>query len=120
MPIQILETSRPVHQNLTRNQPVTFAVDFKGRKSHDLMITWYHSGLALSDDSRIYNTFDTDLGTGRSEFRLPLARRTDAGLYRVLISSVVGGDQEPPTFSSQGEATFQVDIAGKCYNYISV
>ena len=114
VPIQILETSRPVHQNLTRNEAVTFAVDFRGRQSHDLTITWHHAGVALStDDSRIYNTFNTDLGTGRSEFRLPLASRTDAGLYRVLISSVVGGDQDPPTFSSQDEATFQVDIAGK-------
>lgn len=110
VPIEILETSRPVHQNLTSNRPVQFAVDFSGR---NLTITWFHNSLALTpDDSRIRNTLDTALASGRTEFRLPQALRSDAGLYRVVLHSQVGLEGQQPIFSSQQEATFQIDVTG--------
>lgn len=114
VPVQIVDVSTPVHHNLTSNQPVTFAVDFIGQESHDLTITWYHNGVPVpSTDSRIQNSFDSSVVSGRSEFRLPLARRVDAGLYRVVISSSVGEAGSTPIFSSQQETTFQIDVTGK-------
>lgn len=105
--------STPVHRNLTGNQPVTFAVEFRGRQSHDLSITWHHDGVALSgSDSRISNTFNSELARGRTVFGLPLARRADAGLYRVVIRSAVGMSEET-VYQSQGEVTFQIDITGR-------
>lgn len=106
-----MDTSRPVHQNLTSNEPVTFAVEFRGRQTHDLTIAWFHDGVPIPfTDTRIHDSFDSSLASGRTELRLPLARRSDVGLYRVVISSEVG---VPPVFSSQQEVTFQIDVTGK-------
>lgn len=114
MPVRIVDISTPVHHNLTSNQPVTFAVDFRGRESHDLTITWYHNTVQVpSADSRIHNSFDSLVASGRTEFRSSPAKRVDAGLYRVVISSVVGVAGQPPVFASQQEATFQIDVTGK-------
>lgn len=107
-----MDTSIPVYQNLTRNQPTMFAVDFRGRQSHDLTITWhYDEAILASDDSRIYNSFNPSLANGRTEFRLPEANRENAGLYRVEISSQVGAEGEI-LFRSQQEVTFQIDVTG--------
>lgn len=86
------------------------AVDFRGR---GLTITWFHNSVAVAvDDSRIHNTFDAALGSGRTEFRLPLVRRSDAGLYHVELSNQVGGPGEEPLFASEQEVTFQIDLTG--------
>ena len=118
MPVEIADRSTPVHHNLTSNRPVTLAVDFVGREAHALVITWYHNAQQISyTDSRIVNTFESASAEGRTEFRLPEARRTDAGLYRVVITSAVGLPGQPLVFSSQQETTFQIDVTGE-YTYV--
>lgn len=101
-----------MHHNLTSNRPVLLTVDFRGRRIHNLSITWFHNGLALATtDSRIRNTFDASLGRGRTELSFPLAGRSDVGLYRVVLHSQVGAPGE--LFSSQEEVTFQIDVTGR-------
>lgn len=110
VPVEILETSRPVHQNLTSNREVLFTVDFRGRVTDAQTIEWFHNDLPLSAPDRIHSTFDDTLATGRTELRLPRAMRVDAGLYRVVISNRVEG--AVPVFASQEEVTFQIDVTG--------
>lgn len=110
-PIQVLDTSR-VHHNLTSNREVRLTVDFIGRETHNLTISWFHNSLALAaTDPRIINTFDAALGRGRTELRFPETRRSDIGLYRVVLHSQLGTGTEQ--FSSQQEVTFQIDITGR-------
>lgn len=110
----IVRTSQPVHQNLTMNEPVTFSVDFTGRQSHNFEVRWSKDGEAFQDgDDRIHNSFDSSLSRGSTNLRFPMARRTDAGLYHVIISSQVGAEGETPAFSSQQEVSFQLDVTGK-------
>lgn len=108
-----------MHQNLTGDQSVSFVVDFRGRQHHGLNITWLHNGSALSstDPRSINNTFTS--GTGRTELSIPTAMRAYAGLYRVLITSQVGAEGQAPVYSSQDEASFQLDVTGKACLFFS-
>lgn len=99
--------------NLTSNEEVVLAVKFRGRDLHGLMITWMHNGIDIATDPRIHNTFNSEAGTGRTELRLAQARRSDAGMYHVRISNQVGPEQGTPTFTSQDEATLQLNITGR-------
>jgi hypothetical protein len=83
-----------------------------GRVAHDFVITWFRNGMALAvDDSHIDNTF-TAGGGGRTEFRFPVVRRSDEGLYRVELISRVGAGEEEPVFTSQQQVTFQINVTG--------
>ncbi len=107
--------SRPVYQVLTMNQPVAFSVNFTGRQSHDLTVRWSKDGQPVEDG--VHNSFDDALAIGRTVLSLPQARRSDAGVYHVIISSQVGEEGEPPAFSSQQQASFQINITGKEFNW---
>ena len=48
VPVEIVNTTTPVHQNFTKNQPVTLYVEFRGRQAHNLTITWFFGDIALS------------------------------------------------------------------------
>ena len=114
VPVTIVRTSWPVHQNLTMNRAVTFTVEFTGREAHDFSIRWTKDGQALEDsDPRVHNSFNAALSRGRTDLNLPLALRSDAGVYHVIISSQVGAEGEPPAFSSQQQVSFQMDVTGK-------
>lgn len=96
----------PVYQALSRNQPFSFLISFTGRIPHNLSVTWSHDDVPiLASDPRINTTLNSTLS--HSALMLPLASRVDAGLYRVVVSSVVG-DMEP----SVQERTFQLDVTG--------
>ena len=114
VPVEIVNTTTPVHQNLTKNQPVTLYVEFRGRQAHNLTITWFFGDTALSStDGRIHNTFNNISGRGTTELRIPLVVRSNAGLYRVVIASSIVINEHQVLFSSQDEVIFQTAVVGK-------
>ena len=106
VPVNITQSTQPVHQCLTSNQPLTLFLSFTGRIAHNLTVTWFHDAKPLSaSDPRITTTLNSDISNSTLVFTL--VRRADAGLYRVLVSHGVSGlHQQGP------EITFQLDITG--------
>lgn len=90
-------------------------MEFTGRESHHLQIQWSKNGRTLEDgDPRVRNSLDEVLASGSTVLSLSPARRSDSGVYHVVISSQVGVvEGEPPAFTSQAEASFQIDVTGK-------
>jgi len=108
VPVRLLSHSEPVYHRLNQNRPVSLSISFTGRVSHNLMVTWYHDNQALPTlDPRI-TTVQSDTDPSTSTLTFSLAQRSDGGVYRVEVVTMVG--QNLPR---RVEQTFQLDVTSK-------
>ena len=102
------------YQGLYGVQEAMFTVSFTGRESQGLDVSWFKNGVQLSDsdDYSITTAFSEELRRGNTSIHFPQMRRSDGGVYRVLVSTdfgekVIGQD------SRRDDQSFQVDVIGK-------
>jgi hypothetical protein len=99
------------YQTLYGVQEAMFTVSFTGRESQGLDVSWFKNGVQLSDsdDYSITTAFSEELRRGNTSIHFPQMRRSDGGVYRVLVSTdfgekVIGQD------SRRDDQSFQVDV----------
>ena len=108
VPLRLIRHSEPVYHSLNHNRPVSLAVSFTGRVSHNLMVTWYHNNQALPTPDPRINTVLLESDPSSSTLAFPMVRRSDRGVYRVEVVTMV---EENP--ARRLEQTFQLDITSK-------
>ena len=93
-------------------QSVTLFVNFMGRLKHELTVQWFKDGIALEDhDARIFTSFVTRPNKGMNTMlSLPSVGTSDAGIYRVVISSQISVKSGAPAISSNQEVSFHINV----------
>ena len=102
------------YQRLYGVQEAMFTISFTGRESQGLDVSWFKNGVELfdADDYSIITAFSEELQRGNTSIHFPQMRRSDGGVYRVLVITDFGEkaiDQD----SRRDEQSFQVDVIGK-------
>ena len=108
-PVQITNTI-PGNQNIEGRSPFSQNVEFTGRDSQDITITWHRDGIPLPASE--FSISYPSPTTGRTRVEFPAIMRSHAGVYRVVIESQLGRDHLP-TSVTYDEISFQVTVEGE-------
>lgn len=114
VPVEIF-TKPQSYEELVGNPPHTFTIDFSGRQAQNMTIDWYKDGVPI-DSSQVVTTYSPSQLSGTTELQFSNVRRSDRGVYRVVIRSEVGSGVFPRE-QTEEEISFQLDVQSKAFYF---
>ena len=87
---------------------------FTGRESQGLEISWFQNGIEFFDtaEHRITSVFSEETRTGNTSIHFPLIKRSNDGVYRVLVSTEFG-EEVIESGPRRADQSFQVEVVGE-------